>query len=220
MTLLKKRSEHIALRITSPILGMSIVITTIVASANFGLQLVNAQTAPHTSHAPSGWFLAGSKPANYDTGVDKETVNNGEPSAFLRSTTSSTEGFGTLMQSINATNYAGKRVRLRAWVKSQEVADWAGVWMRVDKDKTAVAFDNMQNRPVKGNQPWSQYDVVLDVPQDSTGISFGVLLSGTGEVWINDITFEIVGNDVPVTAPGLVQHTKLPDQPTNLRFTE
>jgi len=219
MNLLKKRPEHTALRLTSP-LGISIAITTIALSANFGLRLVSAQTAPQASHAPSGWFLTGSKPANYDTGVDKETINNGDPSAFLRSTTSSTEGFGTLMQSINAANYAGKRVRLRAWVKSQEVANWAGVWMRVDKDKTAVAFDNMQNRPIKGTQSWSMYDVVLDVPQDSTGISFGILLTGTGEVWINNITFEIVGGDIPVTSAKLVQPAKLPDQPTNLRFTE
>src|SRR5215469_6118784 len=215
MNLLKKRPEHTALRLTSP-LGISIAITTIALSANFGLRLVSAQTAPQASHVPSGWFLTGSKPANYDTGVDKETINNGDPSAFLRSTTSSTEGFGTLMQSINAANYAGKRVRLRAWVKSQEVANWAGVWMRVDKDKTAVAFDNMQNRPIKGTQSWSMYDVVLDVPQDSTGISFGILLTGTGEVWINNITFEIVGGDIPVTSAKLVQPAKLPDQPTNL----
>src|SRR5215469_9268867 len=123
MNLLKKRPEHTALRLTSP-LGISIAITTIALSANFGLRLVSAQTAPQASHAPSGWFLAGSKPANYDTGVDRSSVNNGQPSAFLRATVPNTEGFGTLMQSINATDYAGKRVRLHAWVKSQDVADW------------------------------------------------------------------------------------------------
>jgi hypothetical protein len=70
--------------------------------------------------------MAGSKPANYDAGVDQAAVNNGQPSAFLRSKVLNTEGFGTLMQSISATDYVGKRVRLRAWVKSQDVSDWAG----------------------------------------------------------------------------------------------
>ena len=123
------------------------------------------------------------------------------------------------MQSISATDYVGKRVRLRAWVKSQDVSDWAGVWMRVDKGQTAVAFDNMQNRGIKGTQAWRMYDVVLEVPQDSTGISFGVLLSGTGAVWINDLSFENVGNDVPVTATS-PQGSKHPNQPVNLKFTE
>ncbi len=214
-----KTPRHPVLHVTSPILGICLVAMTTAASAGVGSPLVYAQSAPQASHAPTGWFLAGSKPANYDTGVDKEVVNDGRPSAFLRSSASSPEGFGTLMQTINAAGYAGKRVRLRAWVKSQDIADWAGVWMRVDKERTAVAFDNMQNRPIKGTQPWSMYDVVLDVPQDSTGISFGVLLSGTGEVWINGVTFEIVGDNVPVTARPL-QGTKLPDHPMNLDFTE
>ena len=171
------------------------------------------------SHAPAGWLLAGSKPANYDTGVDRAAMNNGQPSAFLRSTVANGGGFGTLMQSINAGDYVGKRVRLRAWVKSQDVVEWAGVWMRVDKDKTAVAFDNMQNRPIKGTESWRVCDVVLDVPQDATGISFGILLSGTGEAWMNDVTFEVVGDSVPVTADA-IKGPKLPDHPANLKFSE
>ncbi|MGA7241713.1 MAG: M56 family metallopeptidase, partial [Terracidiphilus sp.] len=129
MNLLEKRSQHPLLRVvTSSIAGICLIIATCIASTSFGLRLANAQEASQASHAPTGWLLAGSKPANYDTGVDKTTVNNGQPSAFLRSTVPSTEGFGTLMQMINAADYAGKRVRLRAWVKSQDVADWAGVW--------------------------------------------------------------------------------------------
>jgi hypothetical protein len=90
--------------------------------------------------------------------------------------------------------------------------------MRVDKEKTTVAFDNMQNRAIKGTQPWKAYDVVLDVPHDATGISFGVLLSGAGEVWMSDVNFEVVGNGVPVTSS--VHTDRLPSHPVNLNFTE
>ncbi|HKD61237.1 MAG TPA: M56 family metallopeptidase [Terracidiphilus sp.] len=220
MNLLEKRSQYPLLRfVSSSIAGICLIILTCIASTNLGLRLVNAQTTSQTSHAPTGWFMAGNKPANYDTGVDKTTLNNDQPSAFLRSTVPNTEGFGTLMQSINATEYVGKRVRLRAWVKSQDVADWAGVWMRVDKDTAMVAFDNMQNRAIKGTQSWSMHDVVLNVPQGSTGISFGILLAGTGEVWMNDVTFEVVGDSVPVTSI-TPPSPKVPDHPANLKFTE
>lgn len=205
--------------VTSAVLGACLVMFPAFATTNFGLRHVSALSASEPSHAPAGWFMAGSKPANYGAGVDRAAVNNDQPSAFLQSTVSNTEGFGTLMQSISATDYVGKRVRLRAWVKSQDVADWAGIWMRVDKEQAAVAFDNMQNRAIKGTQSWNMYDVVLDVPQDATGISFGVLLSGTGEVWMNDLRFENVGNDVPVTAPS-PEGLKRPDHPVNLKFTE
>ena len=82
-----------------------------------------------------------------------------------------------------------------------------------------VAFDNMQNRPNQGTQPWKQFDVVLDVPEDATGVFFGILLSGTGEVWMNDVSLEAVGKDVPVTtlAP---QAPTLRTRPANLKFTE
>lgn len=200
----------------SAIFGCFLVFATCALSTCFfGLKLVQAQSTIPVSHAPKGWFMAGSKPANYQTGVDQAMVENGLPSAFLKSAIPATGGFGTLMQTINANDYAGKRVRLRARVRSQDVSDWSGVWMRVDKGSTSVAFDNMQNRPVKGNQTWKTCDVVLDVPEDATSISFGILLTGTGEVWMNDATFEIVGNEVPTTGLASSQ-----TRPVNLKFTE
>jgi beta-lactamase regulating signal transducer with metallopeptidase domain len=215
MNLLENKSKHTRLRVlTSLAIGLCLLLGTCVLSTNLGLKQVNAQSAIQANSAPSGWFMAGDRPANYQTGVDKAVIENGQPSAYLKSVVPDTGGFGTLMQSINAADYAGKRVRIRAWVKSQDVADWAGVWMRVDKDKTMAAFDNMQNRAIKGTQPWTAYDVVLDVPADATGISFGVLLSGAGEVWINDVSFEVVGKEIPTTSPALPSH------PVNLKFTE
>lgn len=184
----------------------------------FGLWLLlaiglNAQGPLQTVHAPTGWFLAGSNPTNYRTGVDRAEMNGGLPSAYLASLAKG-KGFGTLMQSIGATNYAGKRVRLRGWVKSQDVSDWAGLWMRVDKGREMVAFDNMQDRGIKGTQSWSIYDVVLDVPTDATSINFGVLLSGVGEVWLNDLSLEAVDVDTSTTGTTLSEH------PVNLGFNE
>jgi hypothetical protein len=166
---------------------------------------------------PRGWFLAGTKPAEYEAGVDADQLYQGHASAFLKSKTQSVDGFGTLMQSIRAEQYKGKRVRLSGFVKSQGVVSWAGLWMRVDQGKDMVAIDNMQDRPVKGTTDWQRYDVVLNVPPDSTGISFGILLDGAGEVWLSSTKFGVVGADVPVTGAA---DKKTPDNPVNLDFTE
>jgi mannose-6-phosphate isomerase-like protein (cupin superfamily) len=45
-----------------------------------------------------------------------------------------------------------------------------------------------------------KYEVVLYVPQ-ATSISYGVLLSGTGQIWFKDVNFEIVADSVPETGP-------------------
>lgn len=167
--------------------------------------------------APRGWFLAGTKPDNYTTGIDPNVPYQGHGAAFLKAKPSATEGFGTLMQNFSAGQYAGQRVRLTAPVKSESVNDWAGLWMRVDQGASIVAFDNMQNRPIRGTRGWQDYSVVLDVPQNSTMISFGILLSKGGAVWISNVRFETVGTDVPVTGNPAPAVSK---SPTNLNFDE
>ncbi len=163
---------------------------------------------------PQGWRLAGDKPASYEVGTDSQPVYNHLPSAYLKSTETVTGGFGTLMQNFSAAKYAGKRLRLSAFVKSENVQNWAGLWMRVDKGSQSVAFDNMEDRSIKGTNGWQHYEVVLDVPRDATGIFFGVLLSGSGSVWLNNVKFEVVGPDVPTT--GSAESSAA--EPVNLQF--
>ncbi len=87
--------------------------------------------------------------------------------------------------------------------------------MRVDaQDQHAVSFDNMQDRAVKGTTDWKRYDVVLEVPEKSQKVAFGLLLGGTGQVWMNDLRFETVSKDVPTTE----LESRLPKQPVNLSF--
>ena len=178
---------------------------------------LNAQVPVQTEHTPTGWSLAGDNPTNYRTGVDRAHMHGGLPSAYLASLAEG-HGFGTLMQAISAANYTGKRVRLRGWVNSRDVGEWAGLWMRVDKGKETVAFDNMQDRRITGAQPWSTYDVVLDVPADATGISFGILLAGAGEVWLNDVSLDVVDVGTPTT--GTNGRAPLPQRPVNLGFDQ
>jgi len=161
------------------------------------------------------WFLAGSHKHDYEQGIDADTTFNGKKSAYLRSKGPEPEGFGTLMQTFQASAYLNKRLRYSAYVKSEEVENWAGLWMRIDGSQAKMlGFDNMQNRPIKGTLDWQPYEIVLNVPQDSTNIAFGILLEGSGQVWLSDIRFTEVASDVSVT-----DLTKsYPDQPENLDF--
>jgi hypothetical protein len=93
---------------------------------------------------------------------------------------------------------------MSAWAKADGVADWAGLWMRVDGPDTrktgkSLSFDNMQNQPIKGTSDWTRYEIVLDVPQATIALAFGILLEGKGEVWLDDVQFTVVGPDTPTT---------------------
>lgn len=147
------------------------------------------------------WFLAGDTPQDYAYGIDPTLTLNGKASAYLKARVAQPAGFGTLMQAFQGIEYRGTRLRMSGSVKAQVVEQWAGLWMRVDGDGGKVlSFDNMQNRQIQGTRDWKQYEVVLDVPAESVGIYFGILLAGKGQVWLSNVQFEVVGTDVPTTS--------------------
>ncbi|MEZ4864735.1 MAG: tetratricopeptide repeat protein [Caldilineaceae bacterium] len=152
--------------------------------------------------SPSGWILAGNKPEDYSIGTDSNEAYKGSASGFLKSKVEKIDGFGTLMQSFRADLYVTQRLRMTAYAKSEAVEDWAGLWMRVDgpKPNKSLSFDNMQGRPIKGTTEWQEYQIVLEVPIESVNIAFGILLSGTGQVWVDDFRFEAVNQDIAVTS--------------------
>jgi len=152
-----------------------------------------------SAETPEGWFLAGNDPKSYAVDVDRRVGHEGNSSGRLASTKKSS-GFGTMMQSFDAREYADKRLRFSGWVKSNRVTSWAGLWMRVDGFNSKVlSFDNMGDRPIKGTKDWTQYAVVLDVPKDAESISCGILMDGEGTVWIDEIALEVVDQSVPTT---------------------
>lgn len=168
---------------------------------------------------PKGWIVAGSKPANYEFGVDTAVTQESSRSAYIRfrAQVQDVGGFGTLMQTIAPDAYRGKRIRLSGLLKTQN-ANTAQMWMRVDgPNATVLGFDNMNNRLLNGTSDWKRYDIVLDVPVNGTAIAFGFLLEGTGEVWADAFRLEEVGMDTPVTG-GLPR--VLPKAPANLNFEE
>ncbi len=150
---------------------------------------------------PAGWIKAGSNPNDYEMGVDTSIHRGGQASAFVKFTAKDVHGFGTLMQTSGTGEYSGKRVRFSAYLKSEKINNgWAGLWLRVDGGTPPpLAFDNMQGRPLKGTTDWKRVEIVLDVPPTAVDLAFGVLLAGDGEVWMDDLKFEVVSKDVPVT---------------------
>jgi hypothetical protein len=168
---------------------------------------------------PAGWFSAGSHPQHYLIGADLTTSHRGACSGTVAARREQPEGFGTLMQQCLASAYCGQRLRLTGYLKAAGVTGWAGMWLRIDGpdgEKASLGFDNMQDRPITGTCDWTQHTIVLDVPNTSHALAFGVLLEGPGQVWIDDLRFDIVGTDIPVTGRTIT----ISPQPVNLDFEQ
>jgi hypothetical protein len=154
-----------------------------------------AATASLAAQAPPGWQVSEESQVSLDTSV----VHTGRGSGHLRGR--SAEDFVTLRQSLSPDSLRGHRVRFSGYVRSNLSAGIAGLWMRVDGAGLSerLAFDNMSTRPIKGVTPWTRYEIVLDVPSESSTIILGVLMVGQGDVWLDDVVVEVVGREVPST---------------------
>ncbi|MES2577731.1 MAG: hypothetical protein V4589_08980 [Bacteroidota bacterium] len=160
---------------------------------------VNAQGVDAIKNS-SDWHYRGSKPDRYEMGSDAGAEKNNQTVYKIKSIQSKTNGFGTIMKTIQPDAFLGKTVKMTAYVKSENVKSWAGLWMRVDYYTAAVlAFDNMQRRPIKGTKDWTKYEVVLYVPTEATAISYGILLNETGQIWFKDVTMEVVDDSLEET---------------------
>jgi len=152
---------------------------------------------------PVGWYAQGNATGDYAVGTDRSRRDggHGQSGGTIRSLTDAPRGFATLQQSIRATDFLGERVRLSGFVKSGAglLGATSGLWMRVDGPAGSESIDYMQERPIQQGTDWARYDVVLDVPSNAVGVSFGVLLFGGGQVWLDDVALERVGRNVPVT---------------------
>jgi hypothetical protein len=177
---------------------------------------------PPLPAALTGWFVAGSHPDHYEVGVGEPE----DPARRVASFRSKPQplGFGTLMQMFQAGSYRSTRQMLTARIRSADVEEWAGLWMRVDGEHGALlSFDNMQTRPITGTTDWTEYRVVLDVPADAVHVALGVLMEGAGAVWIDGVQLREVGEDVPTTGAGARSRTdpghEYPAGPVNLDFS-
>jgi len=194
-----------------------------------GLFLISSGKQPTSHGLPESWFIAGSLPKSYRMVADSSIVKSGKYSATIKSIDNQIAGFGTMMQQSSPDKFLGKRIKMTGYIKSENVTEWAGLWVRVNVDSVVVSFDNThdyrKDRSVTGTTDWKKYEIVLDVPTNSTAISFGVLLAGTGQIWFDNLRFDVVDKTVETTGFSREcnlqsgrKSQKLVNKPANLDF--
>ena len=158
-----------------------------------------------TLRLPEGWAISGSRSEDYEMGIDDADRSG---AALIRckyaaddpTFVNKANGFGTLMQSIMADDFLGKRLLLSAKLKTEDVDGAATIWMRIDgKQRDSLRFDNMETRSkdgvLRGTKDWSARRIVLDVPEEANSIHFGFYLRGTGSTWARDFDLSEVGDE-------------------------
>jgi C-terminal processing protease CtpA/Prc len=145
----------------------------------------------HTGGVPKGW--GGHPPGTF--AVDDQVVHGGRWSLRIERKADGPDGF-TAVTRMLPIDFAGGRLELSGFLRTENVAGFAGLWMRQDGDSGAVAFDNMESRRLNGTTGWTEYTIALPLAPGAKRLFFGVLASGAGRVWADDLRLLVDGKPV------------------------
>ena len=152
------------------------------------------------AQVPNKWLRSAASSPDYEMGGNPTVKHGAEGGGYIRSVGQTPNSYGNLRTEMPPGAYLGKRVRLTGYVRTESVQDRAALWIRVEGPGGVwLGLDNMDDRPIKGTTDWTKHNLVVDVPAASANIVVGMRLVGTGKVWVDGVTLEAVGPDVPVT---------------------
>ena len=97
-------------------------------------------------------------------------------------------GFAVLSQEIEPDDYRGRTVTFRGDLHTTDVADRAGLVLRIPRQGRRPAppdpWHDPENHfaPVTGTRDWTRHEVTAEIPADAISIIFGVFLNGHGQI--------------------------------------
>lgn len=125
--------------------------------------------------------------------TDKQ-VFSGKRSLVLFNFTPYKKGmFGSVYQKFNASRYKGKKVYLSANILTEFETDSSNGRLFIheyDKNGQTINIEQMFDNPiVKSN--WDNYKIELDISNEASFISIGLVLTGKGAIYIDNVEFNI-----------------------------
>ena len=148
------------------------------------------------SNSAEGWTRqqhAG--PTAYTFIVDREMKRSGEASMRIRNLRP--EVYGSITQRTPAAPHIGKTLRFSVWLRTEDVV--ANVYgygatplLQAWGGGSPAASASYEIAAIAGTTNWVRREVTIEVPGAAEWIEVGVLLHGSGTVWLDDVVLEAV----------------------------
>jgi RNA polymerase sigma factor (sigma-70 family) len=136
----------------------------------------------------SNWRLTGKAAGEFTAAIDPDELRDGQPAFRIGSTTARRKQSANYQRTDRAVQkYAGHRIKVSAWMKSEEVLADAGIQINVmNDDEDSIADDGQSpHRPVRNTTDWKLYTAYADVPKNAASIQWGFILNGGGNIWVD-----------------------------------
>ncbi len=137
-----------------------------------------------------GTFLfdqSGTHWQDYASGTEAIGPQPGVMSGYLKVQVPQPVGFADLRQAILADDYRGKRAHLSADIKTLDVEQQAGLYLRVVDPGRMKTSAEREQVTFQGTHDWTRYEIQIEVPADGVFVLFGISLTGKGHVWITNV---------------------------------
>jgi erythromycin esterase len=156
----------------------------------------------HDGDAPEGWMVW-SKFQRLDVELSVSTNNSyqGKQAAMIHRPEGISYGEITpsLTQRIDASQYKGKTIRIKAACRSVvEAPGFALFRLTVDPgvlesahDGLPPFFDSLDSIRINTSE-WNVYEIEAKVPEEAESITYGIYLRDPGTVWIDAVQIEII----------------------------
>jgi C-terminal processing protease CtpA/Prc len=143
---------------------------------------------------PAGWsaFPPG------DIFADDTTVHGGKRSVRIERQADGAGQFSGINLAIPM-DFAGNAIELRGFVRTENVSDFAALWMREDGESRQagpLAFDSMQRLHINGTTDWKQYSIFVPMQPDARQLYIGFLLAGAGKAWADGLQLLVDGKPI------------------------
>nr|WP_294994503.1 S41 family peptidase [uncultured Sediminibacterium sp.] len=100
--------------------------------------------------------------------------------------------FGSVYYTINNEQFKGRNITLSGYLKTKNITSgFAGLFLALLNGNNAIHYDNMKNLNINGSIDWRKFTITLPYSQEITKITFGGLLAGNGQLWIDSLSLKI-----------------------------
>jgi len=143
-----------------------------------------------------GWIEVGGFCNDYSVKTSAEAARSGSSGCAVECDQGIGQHAISLHQYISAEPYQGRRVRIGVWLNGDGMDGWAAPWIESHGPPPDLAqsteYYDLYDDPVRGTSEWEYRSIELDVGSRQEAIYFGIVCFGTGRLWIDDVSIEVV----------------------------
>jgi len=185
-----------------------IILLILISNSIFSQEFLNLdfEQIIQGTEQPEKWYT-GNPP--YKISVD--TIEKFQLSKSLRieCNTFKENSFGFSSIAFPSKYAKGKSIILKGKIKTENVTNgYAGLWLTAKNDDGTQTTENMNERGLTKSNDWLEVSIKLNIDKSVSSITFGVLLTGQGKAWFDNLEIFIDGEKFKDIKPKYLEPTK------------